>query len=446
MGDVFANAACTIAATAANDSNDGLFHARCPESLGPKRIDFAFNLEAPWLKEKDKEFPLVGTYLCEIQHLAQVCIESAPLNKRAWVSQERQLSNRTLHFTSTQLFWECNERLACEIYPEKLPPWARAFWRWDATSLKKRVRDIMHEGKDNPSNFLTSTSLARGLDEDTHFAWLTFRDQYSRCALTHETDKLVAIQGIAKWVGQATGDELVAGLWLSRIIEELCWRTEASSSKPSAWRAPTWSWACIDGEIFHSLLTKFHRKHASRQMEARLVEINVGAELSGELKHASISIKCRPLRVTFTSDGWDWLPDRQPLQCSGTLELVDRNGENYRPPQRFAVGPTNCDVELSMEGRAPEITTPQHGYVVVLQRCVHSQECETHDDTEGSKSKAEGDDIDFWGQDSTEALFLRARDDITFERVGLVSFYRFRAVSQILTAHGIAEERVVTLT
>ncbi|KAH8599440.1 hypothetical protein B0O99DRAFT_391474 [Bisporella sp. PMI_857] len=30
-----------------------------------------------------------------------------PLNKRAWVLQEIVLSNRVVHFTGNQLFWQC---------------------------------------------------------------------------------------------------------------------------------------------------------------------------------------------------------------------------------------------------------------------------------------------------------------------------------------------------
>lgn len=40
-------------------------------------------------------------------------VELSPLSRRAWVLQERLLSPRTLHYTNTQLFWECRESKAC---------------------------------------------------------------------------------------------------------------------------------------------------------------------------------------------------------------------------------------------------------------------------------------------------------------------------------------------
>ncbi|KAF2801061.1 HET-domain-containing protein, partial [Melanomma pulvis-pyrius CBS 109.77] len=282
MGHIYAHAACTIAATASKDSSGGLFFARCPQLLEPRRVYFDFSPKAPWLEGKDVGFTLVGTYLCDVQHLAERCIEDAPLNSRAWVSQERQLSRRLLHFTSTQLFWECYECTACETYPECLPDWARPFWLVDATLLKDRLRNITKQDKD-------------GLDINTYYAWVTYRYQYSRCALTHNTDKLVAIHGIANRVSQATGDEFVAGLWRSRIIEELCWNTGHPTTKTTEWRAPTWSWASSNAAINFSLLTKFHGGHSSRHIEAELVELDVRTKASGQLEDASMKIKCKLL-------------------------------------------------------------------------------------------------------------------------------------------------------
>jgi hypothetical protein len=68
MGDVYAHATCTIAATASEDSSGGLFFDRRPQQLIPRRINFDFNPTAPWLEEKEPEFALTGTYLCDIVH------------------------------------------------------------------------------------------------------------------------------------------------------------------------------------------------------------------------------------------------------------------------------------------------------------------------------------------------------------------------------------------
>ena len=300
MGHIYAHAACTIAATASKDSSGGLFFVRCPQLLQPRRVYFDFSPKAPWLEGKDIGFTLVGSYLCDVEHLAGRCIEDAPLNLRAWVSQERQLSRRLLHFTSTQLFWECSECIACETYPERLPDWAPPFWLLDATLLKERLRNITKQDQDGSSTCLSSAISAQGLDNETYFAWCTYRYQYSKCALTHNTDKLVAICGIANLVSQATGDQFVAGLWRSRIIEELCWRIQNPTIGPREWRAPTWSWASSNAAIHISLLTTFHDIHSSRHIEAELIELDVRTKASGELEDASMKIKCKLLPAIST--------------------------------------------------------------------------------------------------------------------------------------------------
>jgi hypothetical protein len=44
-------------------------------------------------------------------------LNNEPLNTRAWVLQERMLSQRICHFTRSQVIWECSESWACEGFP-----------------------------------------------------------------------------------------------------------------------------------------------------------------------------------------------------------------------------------------------------------------------------------------------------------------------------------------
>lgn len=50
-------------------------------------------------------------------------MDSAPLNQRAWVFQERFLSHRNLMFGRNCLFWECDSNRASETFPDRLPSW-----------------------------------------------------------------------------------------------------------------------------------------------------------------------------------------------------------------------------------------------------------------------------------------------------------------------------------
>jgi hypothetical protein len=103
MSDIYTQASCTIAPTAATDSHSGIFFDRNPEELQPH---------------------VIGSYRFGRQDVYTKDIDEAPLNSRAWVCQKRLLSRRIIHLCRRQLFWECHETLACESYPDGLSEWA----------------------------------------------------------------------------------------------------------------------------------------------------------------------------------------------------------------------------------------------------------------------------------------------------------------------------------
>ncbi|KAK4119007.1 hypothetical protein N657DRAFT_684794 [Parathielavia appendiculata] len=80
--------------------------------------------------------------------------------------------------------------------------------------------------------------------------------EYSLRQLTKAEDKLAAISGLATLTRDATnavtdgeGDRYHAGLWESRLVLDLTWRMPHGGTRPAKYRAPTWSWASIDGQI-----------------------------------------------------------------------------------------------------------------------------------------------------------------------------------------------------
>src|ERR1700761_3358486 len=56
-------------------------------------------------------------YLADI-HSWKNGVDNAPLGTRAWVVQERLLSTRTIHFSNSQLFWDCNSATGSEVFPD----------------------------------------------------------------------------------------------------------------------------------------------------------------------------------------------------------------------------------------------------------------------------------------------------------------------------------------
>jgi Heterokaryon incompatibility protein (HET) len=127
MGDVYANSYCNIAATAAKDGTMGCFSERNPILVNPLRIEVSWSgLTA-------------GTYCAIDGDMWDREVDCAPLNQRAWVFQERFLTPRNLSFGARRLFWECQERRACETFPTGLPSCITATQLRvsDATALEK---------------------------------------------------------------------------------------------------------------------------------------------------------------------------------------------------------------------------------------------------------------------------------------------------------------------
>jgi hypothetical protein len=97
MEGVFASAYCTISATSAADSNagflarDGSADYMCVQGDSGSQFYVCANID-----NFDKN------------------VETAELNKRAWVMQERVLAQRTIHFSTNQIYWECGEGVYCE--------------------------------------------------------------------------------------------------------------------------------------------------------------------------------------------------------------------------------------------------------------------------------------------------------------------------------------------
>ncbi|KAF2688520.1 HET-domain-containing protein [Lentithecium fluviatile CBS 122367] len=145
-----------------------------------------------------------------------------PLDRRAWVLQEHLLSPRTIHF-GDPVTWECREmtvKQTCDslsILPSFSTPkvWTAGLRRRDCLGL-----------------------------------WKQLVAKYSDCLLTVPSDKLVAIGGLARIFFGVLKCDYLAGIWRERVVEDLLWETASSkAARVGRYRAPSWSWASIEGGI-----------------------------------------------------------------------------------------------------------------------------------------------------------------------------------------------------
>lgn len=226
MDKVYKSALCNIAATAGGNSTRGCFSTRRPELLELTKVYFQWDL--PALPRGFYDIAYTDWY---------TDVGTAPLNKRAWVLQERILSHRVLHFTGSQIYFECNEGIYSEVSP------SRSLVRKNlkqAFSLRGilTIQEPLHES-------LSATEFSQRGNEIMH-SWHNTLSFYRRMQLTKEEDKLIAIAGLAKEVQRVTGWTYVAGLWKFSIEKQLLWcvyKGHKTSPKPMDYRAPSWSWA-----------------------------------------------------------------------------------------------------------------------------------------------------------------------------------------------------------
>ncbi|KIN00795.1 hypothetical protein OIDMADRAFT_124725, partial [Oidiodendron maius Zn] len=229
MSQIYSNSFCNISATAALDSSQGLFFARDPVTIREFIFQTCIDGTRGYFSPCDEG--LWMKYVIE-----------APLNGRAWVCQERILSKRNLHFSRSQIFWECCEHLACETFPSGFSI------QWGDMSLKQDISKFF---------FACSTKRVSGglklppNDDTVNWAyqvWEKVVTTFCRGQLTYETDKLVAIGGLATLMNETLVDVYLAGLWKRHLITQLLWYScDGYTQTKGPYVAPSWSWAAVRG-------------------------------------------------------------------------------------------------------------------------------------------------------------------------------------------------------
>ena len=232
MSQVYGFATCTIAAanskhSSSGDGGDGLFSRRNPLRVRPCLVPNPFDTSS------DRKFLVRPSYLLDIYDAE---VRQSEWYSRGWVFQERTLSHRMLIFGRTQMLWACQEVQCAESWPDGQSS-DYFINQFDSFNTDKaRFRRLM-----DPTRYV-------GADDSL---WPTFIADYTRAGLTHGSDRLVALQGIASSIEAATGSPYAAGLWLDGTLPmSLLWTTKTPGlARPRDYRAPSWSWASVDGSV-----------------------------------------------------------------------------------------------------------------------------------------------------------------------------------------------------
>ncbi|KAI0828435.1 HET-domain-containing protein [Hypoxylon sp. FL0890] len=254
MAQVYGNATLTIIAARSADSRLGFVANRLEQAAPPCALPFG---------RKDENGRDMGDiFLC-----LQRSRGGGPLNARGWCFQEGVLSRRKIIFEVQKVYYSCqrSER-----------------WEDGALDESDRLRaqlfqSIPQNSLGNPDTNARNQKLERERLRtqmlDLWYKKILF--SYTQRHLTNPFDIFAAISSIAQLAKQTIGSRYLAGIWEGDMVRGLLWQTwfsfRAKSKRnlgpiisplisieprrPTDWngktvvRAPSWSWASIQGEV-----------------------------------------------------------------------------------------------------------------------------------------------------------------------------------------------------
>lgn len=246
MTDVYTNAYIVLAHSSAWNSTHSVLAERAPSpALGLSRNNAGIHLRHLRDPNLKRFYRLFETNFSTeyTRDFFTTTYGISTLGSRGWTFQERLLASRLVYFTACQLVWQCRSQNMVESS-------ADSSVALSADVLMARTEDCAFEGlglEVVPNNF-SSPALAT-------VAWQAVTSVYSDMLLTYETDRLVALAGLAQRFKDFVGGEYAAGLWRNWLPLLLTWQSYfITARRPKVYRAPTWSWAAIEGRIYYSFL------------------------------------------------------------------------------------------------------------------------------------------------------------------------------------------------
>lgn len=193
-----------------------------------------------------------------------------PVDSRAWTLQEQLLSQRLLVYSALTLQWRCKgvvANLGSSKYVPEYSGWSPVvdFVRsepvpllinQDTLNLRSVGKHIVDDEDGDTANSVNPLASSPGQPaaghkriQKLHIQWVDLIQRYSLRSMTYASDKLVALAGIAEKFGEVLETRYVAGFWEDHMLEYLMWDTRLGATETSSYRAPSWSWASLDGAI-----------------------------------------------------------------------------------------------------------------------------------------------------------------------------------------------------
>jgi len=329
MDKVYKCSALNIAASDAADSSGGCFHKRDPRLVN--HLSFSLQVNGS---------PIIH-WLVEGRTWAHFKWTS-PLYNRAWVHQESLLSHRILHCSRRYLIWECRELIATELFPRGVP-------KQLMSPASSRLKELVDE-----TDRLSAEMDLQNAEITNQFceSWYMLILEYTNSGITNPNDKLVGLAGIAASLQPIFGD-YYAGLWKCFLPWGLMWHVQYiyrfPGERPVSYRAPTWSWASVEGSV---VLNSLNIGEADGQdgiclpsgqpsnPAVTIVDMQVTTTDSkgiGQVTAAFMDIRGRPIQILLEVES-DQVTMKFETPCKPDVTIGTSRGGKHNETQQARIG------------------------------------------------------------------------------------------------------------
>ena len=267
MCDIYSKATITVIACRSDGSSGGIF--------GPQK--YSTHTQIPY----KQTFINVSEDHGRGHDSNLLLNDDDPIHDRAWAVQEAVLSGRAIFFSSKELRWECNTCRKCQCGKYSI--------QFSSTF------DLAEEGFEAYRGWRVNTFFRAITIDDAYVQWKRMYVLYCSRELTRDSDRLPALSGLARRFSEMMLDKFnrreqyLAGTWRGSLPQELLWFVAGPSGRyskigkrqdrPENWRAPTWSWASMEGDIQCS---RFYELGANDSpWESRVQVLDASTELAG---------------------------------------------------------------------------------------------------------------------------------------------------------------------
>lgn len=255
MGRVYGNALMTVIAARSGDSCQGFVE----NNLDQKPPPCPLPLERP-----SESVETSGLFACLPRSR-----EYGPVSDRAWCFQELLLSRRSLVYGEEQLFFGCRERIIFEDgHATEYQPLSVSITAGPSSHLRE----------------LNGSSIPLDQHERVLQNWYSLLTEYTKRKLSNPCDIFAGVSSIAQLASVTLESRYLAGIWEGDMARGLLWKSRYQvqrriplPGRGRFWepikrpqptylapgpirRAPSWSWAAVQGPIMQFTSSNILRK------------------------------------------------------------------------------------------------------------------------------------------------------------------------------------------